>query len=92
MAEKTVTLELPASLYSKLESLAQKEQIDVPEMLSRWARQAREGGEAEENSNHIARRLRIAQALRGVWSEEDEKAFRKMRDELWSQWNASRSA
>lgn len=93
MAEKTVTLELPASLYAALESLAQKEQVDIPEMLSRWARQARERGEVgRENNNHAARRLRIVQALRGVWSEEDEEAFRRMRSELWSQWNPGSSA
>ena len=33
-----------------------------------------------------ARRLRIVRRLQGIWSEDDEKAFRQAREELWSQW------
>lgn len=33
-----------------------------------------------------ARRLRIVRRLYGIWSEDDEVAFRRMRRELWSQW------
>jgi hypothetical protein len=33
-----------------------------------------------------AHRLRIVRRLQGIWSEDDEKAFRQAREELWSQW------
>jgi hypothetical protein len=34
------------------------------------------------------RRLRIVRRLYGLWSEQDEIAFRKTRTELWSQWQS----
>ena len=38
----TMTLTLPARLYTDLQSLATEEQVDLVEMLSRWADLARQ--------------------------------------------------
>lgn len=46
-------------------------------------------GEAEPvtlSDEERARRLRIVRQLYGIWSEDDEIAFRQTRKELWSQW------
>ncbi len=38
----TVTIELPSQLYATLESLAEEEQVDLVEMLERWAELTRQ--------------------------------------------------
>jgi len=38
------------------------------------------------------RRLQIVHRLQGIWSEDDEAAFRQVREELWSQWQPRRFA
>lgn len=38
----TVTIELPSQLYATLESLAEEEQVDLVEMLCRWAELTRQ--------------------------------------------------
>ena len=38
------------------------------------------------SSDERARRQRIVRRLYGIWSEEEEASFQRMRQELWSQW------
>jgi hypothetical protein len=39
---ETVNLELPASLYTDLQSLATEAQVDLVDLLTRWAKLARQ--------------------------------------------------
>ncbi len=36
----TIALEIPQSMYTELQSLAQEEQLDLLEMLAQWIKQA----------------------------------------------------
>ena len=38
------------------------------------------------------RRLQIVRRLQGIWSEDDEAAFRQVHEQLWSQWQPRRFA
>ena len=38
------------------------------------------------SSDERAHRRRIVRRLYGIWSEEEEASFQRMRQELWSQW------
>ena len=98
MSMETVSIRLPISLYADLRSLAEVEQADPVETIARLVataqrrvRSSADGGEVTLkatalSSDERARRLQIVQRLYGLWSQEDEAAFERTRQELWSQW------
>jgi len=98
MSMETVSIRLPHSLYADLQSLAEAEQTDPVETIARLVataqqrvKPAADGGEttleaAVLSGDERARRLRIVRRLYGLWSQEDEAAFERTRQELWSQW------
>lgn len=63
MASETVTLQLPASLYADLESLASDEQAELADVIARLVETARRQRQTEPHSHAFRRILERATDL-----------------------------
>jgi hypothetical protein len=82
--EKSVTLQLPKSLYAELESLASDEQADMVEMLTRWAKLARQRRTWLQGWQDLQELIRQEGGLQvGATREEVVEQMRKTRREIF---------
>lgn len=81
---ETVTLELPAELYADLQALATEDQVDVVEMLTRWARLAHQRHTWIQGWDDLRELVRQEGGLQvGATKEEVVEQMRKTRHEIF---------
>ncbi|MBN1888952.1 MAG: hypothetical protein JW850_13240 [Thermoflexales bacterium] len=82
--EKTMTLELPADLYTDLQSLAAGEKVGLVEMLTRWATLARQRHAWIQGWEELRELIkREGGLLVGATKEEVVEQMRKTRQEIF---------
>ncbi len=84
MDTNTVTVELPATLYADLQSLAEDQHLELVDMLSHWTEQARQRRAWIEGWRELGELVRQEGGLQvGTTKEEIVGQMRKTRYEIW---------
>jgi len=83
-AKSTITLEIPQSIYTELQLLAQEEQLDLIELLSQWVKSARQHHAWQHDLQELRDLIQKEGGLQvGTTKEEVVEQMRKTRQEIF---------